>query len=106
MITARHIKDRLATEKDPIKYIDGEVARCVSQMATECESVRGTLSGYGQRAGDDDPVDMHKLKEDLVKMGELYYEINLYIKARKEEIKHQKRSQQVKKALAKNSRPE
>jgi hypothetical protein len=104
MITATQIKDRLGKEKDPLQYIDGEISSCVNQMGDRCANIQGTISIYNNRVNKNEQIDMQKIKEDLIKMGEMYYEINLYLKVRKEQIKHQKRAEQVNRALAKKQK--
>ena len=69
-------------------------------MGEHCQNVQGTIASYGHRANEDDPLDLQTVKEELKKIGELYYEINLYQKVRKEQVKRQKQSEQLKKAQA------
>lgn len=104
MITARHIKERLDDEKDPLRYIDEELARYVSQMGDRCENIQDTIAIYNKRANENEQFDLQKIKEDLIKIGELYHDINLYLKIRKEQVKHQKRTEQVNKAQVKHQK--
>lgn len=101
MITTQQIKERLGNEKDPIKYIDGEVARCAEQMANQCGNIQSAISIYTHRANENEPFELENIKEDLKNLGELYFEINSYLKVRKEQVKNQKRAEQLNKALAK-----
>lgn len=104
MITAQQIKERLNDEKEPLRYIDGEVARCANQMSDRCENVQKIISIYGHRVNENDQLDLQAIKEELKKIGELYMDINQYLKVRKEQVKHQKRAEQVNKALVKHSK--
>jgi hypothetical protein len=104
MITAQQIKEKLAIEKDPLQYIDGEIARHACQMEEQCGFIKDILSDYNHRVNENDEIDMQKLKEDLIKTGELYWELNLYVKARKEQVKRQKRAEQLNKALVKRQK--
>ncbi len=104
MITAQQIKERLTGEKDPLRYIDGAVARCTGQMSDRCENIQRILTIYNQQADKSDPFELQDIKEDLMKMGELYFEINTYLKVRKEAVQHQKKADQVSKALAKRQK--
>jgi hypothetical protein len=101
MITAQQIKERLIEEKDPLQYIDGEVARRANQMGNRCGNIQDVISIYNQRVNENDQFDLPKIKDDLMKMGELYFEINTYLKVRKEQVKNQMRSEQVNKAMVK-----
>lgn len=102
MVTQRQIEERLHDEKDPLQYIDGEVARCISQMGNRCENIQDVISIYNHRVDENDPIDMQKIKEELIKLGELYYEVNLYLKVRKEQVKRQKRIELINKAQVKH----
>ncbi|HUL62518.1 MAG TPA: hypothetical protein VLT35_05600 [Methanocella sp.] len=104
MITAQHIKDRLAVEKDPIRYVDDEVSRHINEMGDWCKMIQDAISTYNNREDKNEQFDLPRIKEEMIKMGELYYEIGLYLKARKELIKNQKRSEQVNKAQARHQK--
>ncbi len=104
MISAQHIKERLAVEKDPLRYIDKEVSRCVNEMGELCKQIQDMIATYNDRADQNDPFDLPKVKEEMIKMGELYYEIGLYLKARKALIKNQKRAVQVDRAQAQHQK--
>ena len=101
MITAQQIKERLGDEKDPLQYIDGEIARCANQMGNRCGNIQDTIAIYNHRVNENDQFDLQKIKEDLKNIGELYYDINSYLKVRKEQVKQQKRAEQLNNALAK-----
>jgi|AGTN01.1.fsa_nt_gi hypothetical protein len=104
MITAQQIKARLETEKDPLQYIDEEVSRCASQMGDHCQIVQDVISTYNNRTDRDEQLDFGKVKEELKNVGDLYGDINAYLKVRKEQVKIQKRAEQVSKALAKRQK--
>lgn len=101
MITARQIQEKLAEEKDPLLYLDGELSRCANLMGDRCDNIRDTISSYNHRASEDELIDLQKIKGELKNLGELYLEINTYLKARKAQVKNQKRAAQLNKALAK-----
>jgi hypothetical protein len=101
MITAEQIRERLEAEKDPLQYIDAEVAGYLDQMGAQCQSVQDTISAHGHRADESDQIDMGKIKEDLVKIGELYYTVNTYLKVRKEQAINRKRNEKLNRALQK-----
>ncbi len=101
MITVQQLKERLDKEKDPVKYIDGEIARCASQMGDRCQNVQDLIAAYNHRANENEPFDLQKVKEEFKNAGELYMEINSYLKVRKEQVKQQKRTEQLNKALVK-----
>lgn len=88
-------------EKDPLQYLDGELARCIDLLGKRCENIQDTISIYKQRADENDQFDLPKVKEELKNIGELYFEISLYLKVRKEQVKNQKRAEQLNKALVK-----
>jgi hypothetical protein len=100
LATARQIKERMGEEKDPLQYLDGELARCIGLLGDRCEDIRDTISIYKQRPDEIDQFDLQKVKEELKNIGELYFEISLYLKVRKEQVKNQKRAGQLDKALA------
>jgi hypothetical protein len=102
MITTQQIKERLTDEKDPLRYLDGEVARCASLMGGRCQTIQDTIAIYDHRADESDQIDMPKIKEELKSIGELYFEINTYLKVRKEQVKNQKRAEQLNKARVKH----
>jgi hypothetical protein len=104
MITAQQVKERLKDEKDPLQYLDGEIARCASLMGHQCEKVRETISIYNHRADEDDQFDLQKVKEDLMKIGEAYGEISIFLKIRKEQVKQQKRTEHLNKELVKHQK--
>jgi hypothetical protein len=104
MITARQIKEKLNNEKDPLRYLDGEISRNINQMGDRCGAIRDLITTYNHRENEDDQIDMQKIKEELMKAGELYFEANQYLKVRKEQVKQQKRTQQLNKALAKRQK--
>lgn len=104
MITAQHIKERLEAEKDPLQYIDEEISRRVSHMGGRCENVQDIISIYNHRENKDEQFDLQLVKEEFKNIGELYIEINLYQKARKAQVKQQKRSEQLNKAQAKHQK--
>jgi hypothetical protein len=100
LATARQIKERMGEEKDPLQYLDGELARCIGLLGDRCEDIQDTISIYKQRPDEIDQFDLQKVKEELKNIGELYFEISLYLKVRKEQVKNQKRVGQLDKALA------
>lgn len=101
MKTARHIKERLAEEKDPIRYIDVEIDQCLDVMESQFEKIKGTISAYRSRPDESVPFDLQDVKEDFRTIGEMYGEISAYLKVRKEQVKHQKQAERVKKAIRK-----
>ena len=101
MQTAQQIKVKLTGEKDPLHYIDNEIARCANQMSDDCEKVQATIAAYTGRANADELIDIQKLKEELLSIGEMYGEMASYLKVRKAEAKRLKRAEQLNKALAK-----
>ncbi len=104
MITAQQIKARLESEKDPVRYIDEEVSRCASRMGDHCQIVQDVISTYNNRADMDEQFDLGKVKEELKNVGDLYMDINAYLKVRKEQVKIQKRAEQVNKALSRRQK--
>jgi len=104
MITAQHIKERLEVEKDPLQYIDEEIARRVNLMGARCENVQDIISIYNHRENKDEQFGLQLVKEEFKNIGELYIEINLYQKARKEQVKQQKRNEQLNKAKVKHQK--
>ncbi|MGA9141082.1 MAG: hypothetical protein WBZ29_12705 [Methanocella sp.] len=101
MITTEQIKERLKNEKDPIQYLDREVALCANLMGARCQNVQDMISAYNHRVDENEPFDLEKIKEELKNMGDMYMEINSYLKVRKERVKQQKRTEQVNKAMVK-----
>jgi len=104
MITAQQIKERLKDEKDPLQYIDGEIARCANQMSDRCQNVQDTIAIYNHRVDENEQFDLEKVKEELKNIGGLYMEINSYLKVRKEQVKNQKRTEQLNKAQIKRQK--
>ena len=104
MITVQQIKERLVDEKDPLQYIDGEIARCANQMGDRCRNVQDTISAYNHRVNENEQFDLEKIKEELKNVGDMYMEINSYLKVRKEQVKHQKRTEQLNKAQVKHQK--
>lgn len=104
MITAQQIKEKVTGEKDPVGYIDGEIARCASQMSDDCEKVQETLAAYSNRANKDDQINMEKLKDELMNVGRIYGELIAYTKVRKQEVTRLKRAAQVNTALGKRQK--
>ncbi|OPY30961.1 MAG: hypothetical protein A4E28_00051 [Methanocella sp. PtaU1.Bin125] len=101
MITAEHIRERLEAEKDPLQYIDGEIARRVNLMGDRCGNVQEIIALYNHRENKDDQFDLRLVKEEFRSVGELYIEINLFQKARKAQVKQLKRNEQLNRAKAK-----
>jgi hypothetical protein len=104
MITVQQIKERLKDEKDPVQYLDREISRCASQMGGRCQNVQDMIAAYDHRANENVPFDLEKIKEELKNMGDMYMEINSYLKVRKEQVKQQKRTEQVNKAMVKREK--
>jgi hypothetical protein len=104
MINVQQIKQILVDEKDPIHYLDGEIARCASQMGGLCQNVQDTISIYNHRVNENDQLDLEKIKDELKNIGGLYIDINSYVKVRKEQVKNQKRLEQVNIAQAKRQK--
>lgn len=104
MISAREIKERLNGEKDPLLYLDGELARSINLLGSRCEIIQDAISLYNDRADKNDQIDMQKIKEELKNIGEVYFEINTYLKVRKEQVKNQQRAEQLDKALVKRQK--
>jgi hypothetical protein len=104
LISAREIKERLNVEKDPLQYLDEELARSINLLGNRCEKIQDTISIYNNRADKNDQIDMQKIKEELKNLGELYFEINNYLKVRKEQVKNQQRAGQLKIALEKRQK--
>lgn len=102
MITAVHIRERLEVEKDPLQYIDDEIARRVDLMGGRCENVQGIIAAYNHRENKEDQFDLRLVKEEFRSVGELYIEINLFQKARKAQVKQLKRNEQLNRAKAKH----
>jgi hypothetical protein len=104
MVTTQQIKERLKDEKDPLQYLDGEIARCANQLGNQCGNIQETISIYNNRVDKNDEFDLQKIKEELINIGELYYDINSYQKVRKDQVKQQKRAEQLNNALAKRQK--
>jgi hypothetical protein len=104
MITTEQIKERLHDKKDPIQYLDGEISRCANVMGDRCQNVQDMISAYDHRVNENEPFDLEKIKEELKNMGDMYMEINSYLKVRKEQVKQQKRTEQVNKAMVKREK--
>jgi GT2 family glycosyltransferase len=102
MITAQHIKERLEAEKYPLQYIDDEISRRVNLMGGRCENVQDIIAIYNHRENKDEQFDLQPVKEEFKNIGELYIEINLFQKARKAQVKQQKRNERLNKAQAKH----
>ncbi len=105
MITARHVNEKIAGEKDPVGYIDEEVARCLDQMSGQFESIRETISAFNDREDKNEPFDLQYIKDDLRIAMERYTEINVYLKVRKEQVKRRKRAENFSKAQVKRREP-
>jgi hypothetical protein len=104
MITSQQVKERLKDEKDPLQYLDGEIARCADLMGHHCGKVQETISIYKNRANTNDQFDLQKVKDDLMMIGEAYGEISTFLKIRKELVKQQKRSEHLNKELVKHQK--
>jgi hypothetical protein len=105
MITARHVNERLSEEKEPVQYIDGEVARRLDQMSSRFENIQETIAAFNNREDKNDPFDLQYIKDDLRNAMEMYTEINVYLKVRKEQVKRRKRAENLSKAQVKRREP-
>jgi hypothetical protein len=104
MITAQQIREKLQGEKDPLGYIDGEIARCAGKMSDDCENVQDTLAAYTGRTNKDEQIDIQKLKDELMSVGLMYGELIAYTKVRKQEATRLKRAEQVNKAMVRRQK--
>lgn len=104
MITREHIRERLENQKEPLPYIDEEISRRLDLMSGQCQNVQDIIRAYSQRENRDEQFDLQRVKDEFRTVGELYIEINLLQKARKELVKRQKRSEQLSNAQAKHKK--
>ena len=101
MITAGQIKEKLADEKDPVKYIDAEIDQCLGVWESQFDKIKDTISTYRNRPDESVPFDLKDVKDDFRQIGEMYGEISTYLKVRKAELKRLKQEENVKKAQLK-----